>query len=1135
MATALDYQSANSRINYPFVDDPEIIASPTIKTNVLVDFQYVDLVGGVNRVYLSRIVSVASTSITFYFTDPNTSTLLASMEVAAADAVSHIENTGQSFVSTSGDAYTIKMEFGEGIAGLISQSFDTTYTAAETEFVSTTVVPYTSTLKTLVVKNNYPASTVHTFGANAVVNLLPGANIDTQLVDSALSLAIVPRAGTGLFSNCEDLDPANLSTINGQPADSNGNFSLTFDQCYSMTVLNTGDLTTYSSELTPYETFSIPYQDPDTYNAVSVGHSFLVINNCSPKCAPANINAFADYMIRVQDGMYELYGAAVESDHTAGDFTATVSSTAIEATSFTSLISGNSGFAKYFHEGRAITLTYASSTQETTIVEVLDANNITVADALTGSGSATFLVDDEGLYDQLNDAIAAFNANVAADLVNPYGSIIYTLTPGTNEYEQYGTYISIVATIANPTPDSISYNVIFAPSGYIQNVEGTTKIDHEGVVTYGETSGTLGCKESSFVLTTLFIPCGSDTGVVDVYIERTWSEALSPQLVKQTAINGYQRISIPATPCDPAYSPAATVPIVSSDLLNYNIPGFAAGFVAFDETAIPAWMTTTTAIPPADDTYNLSGTPTETTVVKYLIASDVMTSDATTQVNTVIDVLVAPVVTAATVGAAVGIPFLYLANVTNSPTSWSASGLPSGVTVATDTGVFSGTPTATGTFAVDLTATNDAGSGSGTITIIVGSSLAAPAVTSSLTDTATTGDSFTYSITASNHPTRFLATGLPAGLSVNTSTGVISGIPIGSGTFSIPISASNSSGEGTATLVLDVSILAPVITSANTASATQGQSFSYTITATNGPTSFSASGLPAGLDANTSTGVISGIPTGSGSFSVTLGATNTAGTGGETLTLTVSDTAPVITSSLSVSFAQGATVGYDIVATHTPTSYDATGLPSGLAINTATGHITGSVSTIGVYDISITATNAFGYDTETLVLSIASTSAPAITSSSTASFNQGQLSSYQITATNFPTSYSSGTLPTGLFLNTSTGLIYGAPVNYGSSTVSIYATNGTGTGTITLTINVTQEPPVIVSSAVATGSAGSFSFQVIGSNSPTSYSASGLPGWASISGAGLITGTATTGTTTCTVSAANGIGTGNQSLKIIIS
>ena len=79
----------------------------------------------------------------------------------------------------------------------------------------------------------------------------------------------------------------------------------------------------------------------------------------------------------------------------------------------------------------------------------------------------------------------------------------------------------------------------------------------------------------------------------------------------------------------------------------------------------------------------------------------------------------------------------------------------------------------------------------------------------------------------------------------------------------------------------------PVITSALTATGTVGSPFSYTITASNSPTSFNATGLPAGLSVNTTTGVIPGTPTATGTSNVTLSATNAIGTGSATLVLTV--------------------------------------------------------------------------------------------------------------------------------------------------------------------------------------------------------------------------------------------------------
>jgi hyaluronate lyase len=89
------------------------------------------------------------------------------------------------------------------------------------------------------------------------------------------------------------------------------------------------------------------------------------------------------------------------------------------------------------------------------------------------------------------------------------------------------------------------------------------------------------------------------------------------------------------------------------------------------------------------------------------------------------------------------------------------------------------------------------------------------------------------------------------------------------------------------TLTVNAAVATPVITSTNSASGTVGSAFSYQITATNNPTSFGASNLPAGLTNNPSTGLISGTPASAGTNNVTLSASNAGGTGTKNLTLTI--------------------------------------------------------------------------------------------------------------------------------------------------------------------------------------------------------------------------------------------------------
>jgi len=82
----------------------------------------------------------------------------------------------------------------------------------------------------------------------------------------------------------------------------------------------------------------------------------------------------------------------------------------------------------------------------------------------------------------------------------------------------------------------------------------------------------------------------------------------------------------------------------------------------------------------------------------------------------------------------------------------------------------------------------------------------------------------------------------------------------------------------------------PQITSPGAAAGTIGESFSYQITGTNSPTGFGVTGsLPAGVFLNAGSGLISGVPSSTGAFVVTVAATNPAGTGTRPVTLSISN------------------------------------------------------------------------------------------------------------------------------------------------------------------------------------------------------------------------------------------------------
>lgn len=127
---------------------------------------------------------------------------------------------------------------------------------------------------------------------------------------------------------------------------------------------------------------------------------------------------------------------------------------------------------------------------------------------------------------------------------------------------------------------------------------------------------------------------------------------------------------------------------------------------------------------------------------------------------------------------------------------------------------------------------------------------------------------------------KWSATGLPAGLSVNTTSGLITGTPTTNESVEPSLKAENVGTEVSATVKFkwEIKIALPVVTKPERQNSRKGESDSLSVSSTGSPTEYKASGLPAGLSINATTGEITGTPTARGTSKVKLSTVNAGGT-----------------------------------------------------------------------------------------------------------------------------------------------------------------------------------------------------------------------------------------------------------------
>ncbi len=403
---------------------------------------------------------------------------------------------------------------------------------------------------------------------------------------------------------------------------------------------------------------------------------------------------------------------------------------------------------------------------------------------------------------------------------------------------------------------------------------------------------------------------------------------------------------------------------------------------------------------------------------------------------------------------------------TTATVTYSAAPLPAGVTIDAATGAITGTVSAAFNNTTTITATDGTNSATATFNWAAANAITvtSPGAQADPPGAAITPLQLTGTDTGTGQTLTFASTTLPPGLAISAA-GLITGTPTTSGTFQVTVTDTDGTGSpaGTATFTWTISATTITVTvpaATETTPTTAAVSVQATATDSAGlPVTFSAANLPPGLAINPGTGLITGTPTTPGSYAVVVSGTDTSGSppGTAGIAWTVPENTIKVTQPANQSTPPNTAVSLRITATDSDPAqvltYAAAGLPAGLAINPATGLITGTTpATAGVSTVTVTVSNATSTTatvafTWAIALNKITVTAPK-TVQSIIGVPQAAL---KITAKDSKAgsvlAFSAKNLPAGLKLtkvNATTAEITGTPKALTAATVTITATDTTG-------------------------------------------------------------------------------------------